>query len=204
MLDILQIMCFTKCSKCLEVIFMVKNICEKCREEIQDLDNMVACYKCGKNYHRECWESVPNCVVCQGFNKDYAKAKIGKAVETKNKEISVNSEKEPPTSNTIKTESQPSPLNLYNSSTFHYNIGGKLKSGATLITIFGIIIGIIVAVILTMIDDELLFAGFIIGVVIAILGWLSSVLLYAYGELVSSAEKTANVLIKIYEEIKKD
>lgn len=188
---------------------MVEYICEKCRDKIQELDDIVDCPKCGKNYHRVCWESVPNCVNCQGFNKDYAKAKIGKVVNSTDSDTDAIQKRGDSSNNMLASDKSKASKSLkestlYNSSTFHYNIGGKLKGGATLITVVGIIIGIIVAIIMTIIDSEFLLAGLIIGTIIGVIGWLSSILLYAYGELVSSAEKTANVLIKIYEEIKED
>ena len=70
------------------------------------------------------------------------------------------------------------------------NIGGKIKGLAAFWTWFGIIVSVIVGFVFIFINDLDGVTGFLIGFLIVLLGslasWLSSLLLYGFGELINN------------------
>ena len=67
------------------------------------------------------------------------------------------------------------------------NIGGKIKTLASVITWLGIVGSVIIGIILMATAEELIFAGIIIAIVGSISSWIGSFLLYGFGELVENS-----------------
>lgn len=181
-------MCFNKEKAIWEVKYMENNICEICKNEITPVDEVV-CSKCGKTYHSWCWKSKPNCVSCGTFNKDYAKEKIDKATLNINTNIKDN--------NTLKDIAVTTDSGMFS------NIGGKLKTLATVVTIIGIIAGIITFITTASMDEDLFFSGLLTGCSIALVSWIGSFALYGFGALISSAQNTERLMREVLKEIKK-
>ena len=80
------------------------------------------------------------------------------------------------------------------------NIGGKIKTLASVIAWLGIVGSIIIGIILMATAEELIFAGIISDIVGSISSWIGSFLLYGFGELVENsgiiAQKTNVTLPK--------
>ena len=69
------------------------------------------------------------------------------------------------------------------------NIGGKIKKIADWVLILGIISSIIWGIAIMVTDEELILEGFITMIVGSISAWLSSVLLYGFGQLIENSDK---------------
>ena len=67
------------------------------------------------------------------------------------------------------------------------NIGGKIKTLASIIAWLGIIVSVIIGIILMISAEEFGFAGLIIVIVGSISSWIRSFLLYGFGELVENS-----------------
>lgn len=64
------------------------------------------------------------------------------------------------------------------------NVGSKIKALASFFCWGGIIASIIGGIILIGLDEDLIFAGFAVIVIGSLLSWISSFVLYGFGELV--------------------
>lgn len=167
---------------------MANPVCEKCKNEISPID-VVSCPNCDKKYHSWCWMSVPNCIGCGTFNKDYMKEKINKAT------VNINTN--------VKDRSASNEKVVAMDSGMFSNIGGKMQGLAIIVTIIGIIAGIIVFISNIAIDEELFFTGLLSGVAIALVSWIGSFALYGFGALILSSQSTERLLREILKEIKK-
>ena len=77
------------------------------------------------------------------------------------------------------------------------NIGGKIKGLAQFLTWIGIIGSVIMGVTLMAEGDFLAIIGLIVAIVGSLLSWLSSFLLYGFGQLVQNSDKTVALLKKL-------
>jgi ssDNA-binding Zn-finger/Zn-ribbon topoisomerase 1 len=93
------------------------------------------------------------------------------------------------------------------------NIGGKIKGSAKIMFIVGAIVEVITGIVLLATDDSLIFAGLLILFLGPILSWVSSWVLYAFGELVEDIHairdkegttKEVNAKRKAEEKIKRE
>ena len=69
------------------------------------------------------------------------------------------------------------------------NIGGKIKSLAQIVCWMGIICSVVSGIILIDTDDDLAFLGFVIIIIGSLLSWVSSFVLYGFGQLVENSDK---------------
>lgn len=69
------------------------------------------------------------------------------------------------------------------------NIGAKIKGIAQFITVVGIIICIIAGFVIMTIDEDLIIVGLLVMVLGSLIFWLSSFILYAFGQLVDNTDK---------------
>lgn len=74
------------------------------------------------------------------------------------------------------------------------NIGSKIKALATFVTCVGIVGSIIIGMVIIGNDEDLALLGIIIMAVGSLLAWISSFVLYGFGQLVENSDK----LVKIY------
>lgn len=80
-------------------------------------------------------------------------------------------------------------------------IGSKIKGLATFLTVAGIFAGVILWISLMAIDEDLALIGILAGVAIAVLSWISSFVLFGFGELV---ENSNIIAIQMTEEGKRN
>ncbi len=74
------------------------------------------------------------------------------------------------------------------------NIGEKIKDISVFVTIAGIFISCIGGCVLWSVDESLIVTGIIIAVVGSLISWLSTVLLYGYGQLISNSDRIVEIL----------
>lgn len=67
------------------------------------------------------------------------------------------------------------------------NVGSKIKALASFFCWGGIIASIIGGIILIGLDEDLIFAGIVVIVIGSLLSWISSFVLYGFGELVANS-----------------
>lgn len=165
----------------------MEHICKKCKTEISPAD-LVSCPDCGRTYHSWCWESIPNCIGCGAFNKEYSKALADRLVKNN--------------ANQNQRENSNEIIVNFDSGMFS-NIGGKIETLATVVTVIGIIAGIITFILMAAIDEDLFFSGLLTGGAIALFSWIGSFALYGFGALISSSQNTERVLREVLKEIRK-
>lgn len=68
------------------------------------------------------------------------------------------------------------------------NIGGKIKTLAKVVCWIGIIACIITGIVLMATDDDLILVGILTAVVGSLLSWVSSFVLYGFGQLVENSD----------------
>ena len=76
-----------------------------------------------------------------------------------------------------------------NSTGMFGNIGGKIKSLAQVITWLGIIGSVIWGFVLMATDEDLIFAGLMIALLGSLISWVSSFVLYGFGQLIENTDK---------------
>ncbi len=85
------------------------------------------------------------------------------------------------------------------------NIGGKIKVLVSVICIIGIIVSVIIGITTISEGDEFIVAGVIIMVVGSLAAWLSSFVLYGFGELIEKTCEIAKIMrAQVPNEIFKD
>lgn len=186
-------MCFNKANNYLGCEKMEMYVCEKCKEPITHINDLVSCPECGKTYHRWCSLKISNCLGCGCFNKDFASSKVNSALP--NTTITN-------TSGENKSNSVSVPYISTDTGMFS-NIGGKMQGLATAVTIIGIIAGIIAFISMAITDEDLIFSGLLTGVAIAFVSWIGSFALYGFGSLILSTQNTERIIREVLKEIKK-
>ncbi len=167
-------------------------VCGKCQEPIEHINDIVTCSNCGKAYHRWCSLSISNCIDCGCSNINFVSG------------VTSNTTSSVATQSTECNNSEQAYTHYINTETGIFsNIGEKMKTLATVVTVIGIIAGIIVFIGNIAIDGDLFFTGLLSGVAIAIISWIGSFALYGFGTLVSSSQRTERILREILKEIKK-
>lgn len=72
------------------------------------------------------------------------------------------------------------------------NIGAKIKGLAIVVCIGGIIAGVIAGLALISFDEDLALIAILLIAVVALISWVSSFVLYGFGELVENSGKIAD------------
>lgn len=76
------------------------------------------------------------------------------------------------------------------------NIAGKIKTLAQVVAWLGIIGSVVTWLVLVARDEDLLAAGLIIAVIGALISWVSSFVLYGYGQLIENTDKLVELTRK--------
>ncbi len=72
-----------------------------------------------------------------------------------------------------------------------YNIGDKIKTLAKVMCWIGSIASIIIGIVLIVMDEDLILVGILIAAVGALLSWISSFVLYGFGQLIENSDIVA-------------
>ncbi len=170
-------------------------ICAKCNEKIEEAD-LVECPHCWEIYHRECWEKTANCLSCKKFNVEFARKAVDDAVETEEEEKQFETVDEEPENTdsfddfSIGKEPKSS------------NIAHTIMSISNAVFIIGIVAGVLIAVYGFFVTGSLIggVIGTLIGAVFAAIGWVASILVNGFAELINNSQKNAHYLSKLVEQ----
>ena len=157
--------------------------CALCSWVIEDNEKTISCQKCGSKYHAGCWSHMKKCYECG------APTSGEQAPEGENDDIGYIFNK------------NAKGLHIGEKGLFA-NIGEKLKDIARVITILGIVFGIITCVAFALIDEEMILVGIISGVGEAVVAWISALIVYAFGELVQNSKESKKIQQEILNELK--
>lgn len=172
---------------------MANFICAKCNQPISE-ENAVECPFCWEIYHKECWEDTENCVNCKKYNPIYEMAQAQKEYEALNQPNEENELKDKENTvdedftqfNNIETPSSP----VTNSVLIVSNVALVLAVvfGVALAVYYFILGGVTTGIV-----------GAVIGAIIAAVGWVVSVLIKGFAELINNSQKNAYYLSKLVE-----
>ena len=132
---------------------------------------------------KECFSDTITEYVITKMNKIYERLDL---VKKENQTISINSSTTPNTTNTenISTDNETeSSFGMFD------NIGGKIKTLAQVVTWIGIIASVISGIVLMSIAEEMIFVGLMVMIFGALMSWVSSFVLYGFGQLVENSDK---------------
>ncbi len=184
---------------------MANLICAKCNKQIEE-SNLVECPNCWEMYHKECWEETKFCLSCKKYNLDFAriqeeKKALAKETETDDNEDGIQVEKidEDETSDEQVFEMPTREMN-------HSPIANTMMLISKVALIIGVVAGIAVAA--DYIVKAYTFAGGVVGVILGLvvcaMGWVVSVLINGFAEVINNTQKSAYYLSKLVEKEKKD
>lgn len=167
-------------------------ICAKCNEKIEEAD-LVECPHCWEIYHRECWENTANCLSCKKFNVEFARARVDEvdeAEEEENQHDTVNEEE-----NEELLDDFPMGEESENS-----NIANTIMTVSNVVLIISVVIGILVAVYMFLANGLIgAVIGVVGGAVVAAIGWVASILVKGFAELINNSQKNSYYLSKLVE-----
>lgn len=166
-------------------------ICAKCNEKIEEAD-LFECPHCWEIYHRECWEKTANCLSCKKFNAEFARAKVDEAVEAEDEENQYEAVAEE--ENTELFEDFPMGKEPKGS-----NIAHTIMSISNAVLIISIVIGVLFAVYMFFTGIISGIIGLIAGGAIAAMGWVASILVSGFAELINNSQKNSYYLSKLVE-----
>lgn len=189
------------------------NKCPRCEGKLKPGEEIKMCSKCGKEYHKWCFETMSKCSVCGELTP------FGLRIEERKKNIETNTTNASPQSTTEGAQNQNSHANvstgvyyvqdntnnkLNNEETGMFiNVSGKIKGLAKAITVIGIISGIIVSIAaMFAYGDHMILASVAMGVGVAFSAWITSLLLYAFGELVANSKESKELQQQILDELR--
>ena len=179
---------------------MANLICAKCNKPINE-DNLVECPYCWEMYHKECWEETKFCLNCKKFNQDFAKIQAERE-ETEQKateefKIEVLDEKE---------ENEEEQLfEMPTREINHSPIANTIMLVSKIVLILGIVAGIAFGADAIMKAYSITEAipGVVLGCVMCAVGWVASVLVNGFADLVNNSQKTAYYLSKLVDKDEK-
>lgn len=180
---------------------MANLVCAKCNKPIED-NNLVECPFCWEMYHKECWEETKFCLSCKKYNLDFARIQAEKedaekkAVEEEKLQVETVQEDE-------ENEEQlfQMPTKEINHSPIANTIILVSKIALVLCLIAGVVVGADAVI------EAYSFGGRVVGVasgfVVAALGWVASVLINGFADLINNSQKTAYYLSKLVDKDEK-
>lgn len=184
---------------------MANLICAKCNKKI-DESNLIECPFCWEMYHKECWEETKFCLSCKKYNPDFARIQEEKKMMAmENKEDS----SEEKTQIKKVEEDELNEEQLFEMPTREMN-HSPIANTMMLISKVALIIGVVagIAVAAQAFVDSYYFAGKVIGIIlgliVAAIGWVVSVLVNGFAEVINNTQKSAYYLSKLVEKEKKD
>ncbi len=168
-------------------------ICAKCNEQIEKED-LVECPHCWEIYHRECWEQTTNCLSCNKFNIDSVRENI----EEEQNEEPTNQFQQTVEENEIESAFDDLPLGK---EPRFSTVANNVMSISKVVLIIGIVAGVLVVVYGAFAIGGLIggIIGIVAGVIIAAIGWVVSILISGFAELINNSQKNAHYLSRLVE-----
>ncbi len=166
-----------------------KILCHKCAEPIRNDINNLYYVKSNEEYEAlknkiiaKCKESFNDTIteyIITTMNKIYDRLDF---VKNDKQSMTVNS-------STTNTENISANNETESSSGMFDNIGGKIKTLAKVVTWIGIIAYVISGIAIMFIDEEMSFIGLMVMIFGGLISWVSSFVLYGFGQLVENSDK---------------
>ena len=177
---------------------MANLVCAKCNQPISE-ENAVECPFCWEIYHKECWEDTENCVNCKKYNPIYEMAQAQKEIEAQNQQSEEQELKN--TDNAVDDEEIFAEINSKELSSSPVANSVLIVSNVALV--LGVVLGVALAVYNFIVGGVTTgIVGAVMGVIIAAMGWVISVLIKGFAELINNSQKNAYYLSKLVEKQK--
>ena len=180
---------------------MANLVCAKCNKPIED-NNLVECPFCWEMYHKECWEETKFCLSCKKYNLDFARIQAEKedaekkAVEEEKLQVETVQEDE---------ENEEQLFQMPTKEINHSPIANTIILVSKIALVLGLIAGVVVGA--DAVIEAYSFGGRVVGVasgfVVAALGWVVSVLINGFADLINNSQKTAYYLSKLVDKDEK-
>ena len=173
---------------------MADLICAKCKKPILE-ENAVECPFCWEVYHKECWEDTEICETCRKYNPIYEIVQKQKEVDVQN---SQNEESETEYNEIDTDEEMPVEFNGREKPSSH--VANMVLFVSNIALVLGVIFGVVFAAYMFIISGTISgIIGAVIGAVVAAVGWVISVLIKGFAELINNSQKNAYYLSKLVE-----
>ena len=180
---------------------MANLVCAKCNKPIED-NNLVECPFCWEMYHKECWEETKFCLSCKKYNLDFARIQAEKedaekkAVEEEKLQVETVQKDE---------ENEEQLFQMPTKEINHSPIANTIILVSKIALVLGLIAGVVVGA--DAVIEAYSFGGRVVGVasgfVVAALGWVASVLINGFADLINYSQKTAYYLSKLVDKDEK-
>lgn len=180
---------------------MANLVCAKCNKPIED-NNLVECPFCWEMYHKECWEETKFCLSCKKYNLDFARIQAEKedaekkAVEEEKLQVETVQKDE---------ENEEQLFQMPTKEINHSPIANTIILVSKIALVLGLIAGVVVGA--DAVIEAYSFGGRVVGVasgfVVAALGWVASVLINGFADLINNSQKTAYYLSKLVDKDEK-
>lgn len=180
---------------------MANLVCAKCNKPIED-NNLVECPFCWEMYHKECWEETKFCLSCKKYNLDFARIQAEKeeaekkVVEEEKLQVETVQEDE---------ENEEQLFQMPTKEINHSPIANTIILVSKIALVLGLISGVVVGA--DAVIEAYSFGGRVVGVasgfVVAALGWVASVLINGFADLINNSQKTAYYLSKLVDKDEK-
>ncbi|MBO5332490.1 MAG: hypothetical protein J6B37_00055 [Clostridia bacterium] len=181
---------------------MANLVCAKCNKKIED-NNFVECPFCWEMYHKECWEETKFCLSCKKYNLDFAR------VQAEKEEAEQKAEQEEKLKVENVQEEEENEEQLFQMPTKEINhspIANTIILVSKIAFVLGLVAGVVVGA--DAIINAYSFGGRVVGIasgfVVAALGWIASVLINGFADLINNSQKTAYYLSKLVDKKEKE
>jgi hypothetical protein len=173
--------------------------CTQCERILKEDDELIVCNGCGLPYHANCWNRIYECRDC-GCLTPNGIASRKKRIEQYQQDTKTAKEH----AHTAVNYAQGNINNTLNSNEtgMFANVGEKLKTWAKVTAVFGVISGIITVIAMLIIDEYMLLAGVVAGVIEVVSAWAMALILYAFGELVTNSKESKKIQQQILDELR--
>ena len=187
--------------------------CPKCKEKVRNGELITECPNCKTQYHTWCWNFIEKCSNCGFININCWQNQNVISEEDKRQQQEKQPKQEQPQQETktakeyVNTAVNYAQTNINNTlnneeTGMFANVGEKLKSWAKANFVLGVIFGIITAIATIIIDDDLFLAAIVAGVMEIAASWAFSLILYAFGEVVSNSKESKEIQQRILDELR--
>ena len=169
--------------------------CAKCGQEIPEGD-LVECPYCWEAYHTECWLETSNCLNCKKFNMDFARARAERERAEAEAEAKAKEEAEESEFADVEMDDEDASPVGFSSPT----MADSVASVSKIVLIVSVVFGILFTVYMLISTGVAgLIIGAIAGIGIAVCGWVLSVLINGFAELIGNSHKTVKLLNQLTE-----
>ena len=166
-----------------------KILCYKCAKHIRNDFFQLYCVKSGREF-----EELANNILKNSqdvFDEEITRHIYSLVCKCREEKVFPDDFDEQKTEfNSVPDERKAHPVETASGGMFN-NIGGKIKTLATIITWIGIVCSVIAGFSLMLANESLILLGVLIAVLGSLGSWISSFLIYGFGQLIENSDKIA-------------